>query len=98
MKILHLTLKRKWFNLIRSGEKTIEYREIKPYWDVRLKKAPWDAVLFTNGYGPRAPSMLVEYVDLKFGTFEGVKHYAIHLGDVVLIRPYEIMMRFCNGS
>lgn len=33
---LHLTLKQKWFDLILSGEKTEEYREIKPYWITRL--------------------------------------------------------------
>lgn len=36
MKILHLTLKKKWFDMIASGEKTEEYREIKPYWWKRL--------------------------------------------------------------
>lgn len=36
MKVLHLTLKKKWFDLIASGEKKEEYREIKPYWVSRL--------------------------------------------------------------
>lgn len=36
MKILHLTLKKMWFDLIKSGVKTEEYREIKPYWAMRL--------------------------------------------------------------
>lgn len=36
MKILHLTLKKKWFDMIESGEKTEEYREIKQYWINRL--------------------------------------------------------------
>lgn len=36
MKTLHLTLKKKWFDLISSGEKTEEYREIKYYWATRL--------------------------------------------------------------
>lgn len=36
MKTLHLTLKKKWFDMIASGEKTEEYREIKPYWIVRF--------------------------------------------------------------
>lgn len=36
MKVLHLTLKRKWFDMILSGEKKEEYREIKPYWLVRF--------------------------------------------------------------
>jgi hypothetical protein len=36
MKTLHLTLKRKWFDMIASGEKTEEYRELKYYWAARL--------------------------------------------------------------
>lgn len=34
--LLHLTLKKHWFDMIASGEKTEEYREIKQYWMVRL--------------------------------------------------------------
>jgi len=36
MKILNLTLKKEWFELIKSGVKTEEYREIKSYWEKRL--------------------------------------------------------------
>lgn len=36
MPTLHLTLKKEWFNMILSGEKKEEYREIKPYWIRRL--------------------------------------------------------------
>lgn len=36
MKILHLTLKRKWFQMIEAGIKTEEYIEIKMYWWKRL--------------------------------------------------------------
>lgn len=35
-KVLHLTLKKKWFDMIATGEKKEEYREIKPYWITRL--------------------------------------------------------------
>lgn len=35
-KTLHLTLKKKWFDMIASGEKKEEYREIKPHWIKRL--------------------------------------------------------------
>ncbi len=31
-----LTLKRKWFDMILSGVKTDEYREMKPYWEKRF--------------------------------------------------------------
>jgi hypothetical protein len=36
MKVLHLTLKKKWFDMIASGEKKEEYREVKDYWINRL--------------------------------------------------------------
>lgn len=36
IKTLDLVLKRKWFEMIACGEKTEEYREIKPYWIKRL--------------------------------------------------------------
>ena len=36
MKILDLPLKAKWYNMIESGIKTEEYREIKPYWIKKL--------------------------------------------------------------
>ena len=35
-KVLYLPLKKKWFNMIKSGEKKEEYREITPYWRKRL--------------------------------------------------------------
>lgn len=39
MKTLHLTLKKKWFDMILTGEKKEEYREIKPYWIKRIASA-----------------------------------------------------------
>ena len=36
MKILELPLKKEWYNMIESGEKREEYREIKQYWQKRL--------------------------------------------------------------
>ncbi len=68
MKILHLTLKRKWFDLIASGQKTIEYRVWKSYWQSRfLKRAPgcmkwvkFEEVHFRNGYAKDSPFMRVK--------------------------------------
>ena len=36
--MLTFNLKKQWYEKIRSGEKTIEYREVKPYWTKRLAK------------------------------------------------------------
>ena len=35
---LILPIKKQWFDMISAGEKTEEYREIKPYWDKRFKE------------------------------------------------------------
>lgn len=40
MKILDLVLKCRWYDMIESGEKPEEYREIKPYWIKRLCDNP----------------------------------------------------------
>ena len=36
MKVLDLVLKGVWYDMIASGRKREEYREIKPYWEKRL--------------------------------------------------------------
>lgn len=35
-KTLHLSLKKEWFDMIKSGEKKEEYREMTQYWKKRL--------------------------------------------------------------
>lgn len=40
MKQLHLNLKKKWFDMILSGEKTEEYLEVKEYWINRFFQLP----------------------------------------------------------
>jgi len=44
--ILHLTLKKQWFDEIASGEKVEEYREIKDYWETRLIESVSNPELF----------------------------------------------------
>lgn len=69
-KILHLTLKKKWFDLIACGKKEYEYREDKPYWQKRLMDKDgfaieFDEIHFRNGYGKNAPFMRVEWKGLR---------------------------------
>ena len=61
-KTLHLVLKRKWWDMIASGEKKEEYREICGYWIKRLiegehhdsdlydRYKPFENVCFHLGY------------------------------------------------
>ena len=82
MKTLHLTLKKKWFDMILSGEKKEEYRELKMYWATRLttgfpsefginKINPdfqhFDTIVFKNGYSKQAPEMEVECKGIEIG-------------------------------
>lgn len=67
---LILPIKKKWFDMILSGEKKEEYREIKPYYTTRfthafLLKEPyvyqdWSpiTVIFRNGYSSDSPSFV----------------------------------------
>lgn len=42
--MLTFSLKKEWYEKIKSGEKTIEYQEVKPYWIKRIIRAcqEWD--------------------------------------------------------
>lgn len=46
-KILDLPLKAEWYNMIESGEKKEEYREVKKYWIRRLTELKTDELLFS---------------------------------------------------
>lgn len=89
MRVLHLTLKKKWFDMIASGEKREEYREMKPYWHKRLRSQKYDAIHFRNGYSKNAPAMTVELRELltglgilEWGAPEGERVYILRLGKV----------------
>ena len=71
--MLTLPIKKKWFDMIKSGEKKEEYREIKPYYDKRLfdycrlvalEEYAYDVwghpefeVIFKNGYSKTSPKI-----------------------------------------
>lgn len=68
--MLTLPIKKKWFDMILSGEKTEEYREIKPYWTTRFAKVfefkdgiptgeDAQEIILRNGYGTNAPCVKV---------------------------------------
>lgn len=59
--MLHLTLKKKWFDMILSGLKKEEYREMKPYWNKRLLGKTYDFICFRNGYSKHAPKIIIEF-------------------------------------
>lgn len=80
--MLVLPIKKKWFDMIKSGKKKEEYREIKPYYDKRfgnillgysldnVKAELYEniefSILFRNGYKHNSPSLKCK-CQLKIG-------------------------------
>jgi hypothetical protein len=48
-----LPLKREYFEAIRDGIKTEEYRLITPYWTKRIEGREYDNIILTLGYPKR---------------------------------------------
>ena len=88
--MLIFPLKKEWYEKIKNGEKTVEYREVKDYWTTRLfPDIPEDLggeprrCYFQFGYKPETRSLaivlkieIVDWIntDLKIDK----KVYAIH--------------------
>ena len=82
MKTLHLVLKHKWYDMIASGVKKEEYREIKPYWIGRLIEQPmdedsghvffrdYDCVCFHRGYTYTTITFTVSNIGIGTGNPE----------------------------
>jgi len=94
-KMLVLPIRRKWFDMIASGEKVEEYRECKPYWDVRLGNYfpfPMDGfrrwVVLRNGYGRGSPclfawcSLCAGFGREEWGAEKGVVYYILKIHEV----------------
>ena len=65
--MLILPIKKKWFDMILSGEKKEEYREIKPYYISRFPTTFESfSVMFRNGYSKNSPSFIAK-VKLSVG-------------------------------
>lgn len=61
--LINTTLKFKWYDLIRKGEKKIEYRVASPYWDSRLIGHDIKFIRFSKGYSKT--TMTVEVLKIE---------------------------------
>lgn len=81
--ILPLVLKGKWYDMIESGAKKEEYREIKPYYTTRLlnwhnRMWPGYAVVeFRRGYAKNAKRMAFFAMRIENGDPDMRLHYTI---------------------
>lgn len=66
-RVLRLTLKKQWFDMIASGEKKEEYRTLSKWIFSRLEGKQYDLVEFSNGYGATVPKVTVEFAGWYFG-------------------------------
>lgn len=73
--MLTLTIEKKWFDMILSGEKTEEYRELKRYYDSRFRNA---AMLKNQEYQANVSEFrnLAATVDQDIGTVRFRNGYA----------------------
>lgn len=89
--MLTLPIKKKWFDMIVSGEKKEEYREVKPYYDNRFKNIYYATsgdqpyILFRNGYSKNSPTIKCKTVitkglgKMEWGAEPGKEYYVLHI-------------------
>lgn len=70
MRLLHLPLKAKWYDMIESGKKTEEYRAITEYWKKRLEKRNYTHVCFRYGYTRRTMTYPIQEITIGKGNPE----------------------------
>lgn len=95
---IKMTLSRRWFDMIESGEKKEEYRELKPFWHSRLQSLVWktpppgSTVQFFNGpyCGGSLPMIEVELLGVvigqgrpRWGAAKDTDYYILQLGNVI---------------
>ena len=90
MSTLHLTLKKQWFDMILSGEKTEEYREIKPYWTNRFYSKKYHYICFRNGYAHNTTQFTIELKSItpsigkpEWGAEANKKYFVLYLGKII---------------
>ena len=86
MKILKVIIKKEWYDLIKSGEKTIEYRDYSDFWISRLENKNgsfrhYDLIELKNGYKANSRKMVTEFKGISFDDIE--YQYLIEVGKII---------------
>ncbi len=90
---LRFVLKGVWYDKIKSGKKRIEYREVKPYWDKRIRNLyhfnntpDFNKCIFTRGYTNEMLIAEIERIEIICGINTDLhinkNVYAIHITNV----------------
>jgi hypothetical protein len=83
-RVLHLMLKREYFEKIVDGKKPYEFLDLTDYWKSRLEGQAYDVILFRCGSLPDAPEMLVEFL----GCEKWSQSYALKLGKIIELKRW----------
>lgn len=83
MSLCTMTIKRRYFDAILNGSKTVEYREVKPHWTARLERRTVSMLQLVAGYRPDSPRALVEVLGIRKEIRKGSPVYAIQLGSSI---------------
>lgn len=99
--MLILPIKKKWYDMILSGEKKEEYRELKPYYKTRFEHLwqgsliGYDAkrqIIFKNGYSSKSPSFIATVtLDIgegrtEWGAKKGENYYILKIHSIDELR------------
>lgn len=95
--MLTLPIKKKWFDMISAGQKLEEYREIKPYYEIRFRNL-WQGSLigysarrkiaFKNGYNKGVPKIIATVtLDIgegkpEWGAEPGKNYYILKIQNI----------------
>lgn len=91
--MLTLQIKKKWFDMILSGEKKEEYRDLKPYYQSRFRNVwgnplYWSDphyVMFRNGYRADSPSFIaactlsIRHGKIEWGAEKDSAYYVLSI-------------------
>jgi hypothetical protein len=97
--ILDLPLKGQWYDMIETGPKDEEYREIKPYWNKRLIGTnpgrifkPYAYVRFRYGYTKRTMMYRITDISINYGKPE----WGAPIGKLVYIIKFDKSVVYSN--
>lgn len=81
-------IKREWLKEIVAERKTVEYRDITPYWERRFKaiKPPFFLRLI-NGMSKNAPEVTVEVRRVGRNKKDG--QFELYLGKIIEVRNWD---------
>ena len=91
--MLTLPIKRKWLDMIASGEKGEEYRALTPYYNERFANVPkflengelQSYIRLRAGYRPDSPSLVIQcWIDTgtgrpEWGAEPGKEYFRLHI-------------------